>query len=374
VGGAGPFPLDSYEAVAGRAATVRRVLQDGFMPPWFAAPGSGPWTNDPSLSAWERRTLFRWLDAGLPEGDPADSPLPRKYESGWTIGTPDLVVELPKAQEVPAEGFLKYRFDAVDLDFPEDRWVQAVEILPGARGNVHHVIVFLEPRDRGTIPALLDRLVALGSKAGSRRALESHFAIYGPGTPANVFPSGTAKRLPAKTRLLFQLHYVATGVPAVDRTRLGIVFAKEPPRHELQTASAFNDEFAIPAGAPNYEVKGANEFQEPGQLLWFGPHMHLRGRAFRYELVSPAGARTLLLDVPRFGFNWQIGYELARPIRVVPGTRLVATGWFDNSAKNPANPDPTRTVPFGMQSTDEMMIGYFNWIPDTPVRAARAAP
>lgn len=374
VGGAGPFPLDSYEALAGRAATVRRVLQDGFMPPWFAAPGGGPWTNDPSLSAWERRTLFRWLDAGLPAGDPVDSPLPRKYESGWTIGTPDLVVELPKAQEVPAEGFLKYRFDAVDLDFPEDRWVQAVEILPGARGNVHHVIVFLEPRDRGTIPALLDRLAALGSKAGSRRALESHFAIYGPGTPANVFPPGTAKRLPAKTRLLFQLHYVATGVPAVDRTRLGIVFAKEPPRQELQTASAFNDEFAIPAGAPNYEVKGSYEFQEPGQLLWFGPHMHLRGKAFRYELVSPAGARTLLLDVPRFGFNWQIGYELARPIRVVPGTRLVATGWFDNSAQNPANPDPTRTVPFGMQSTDEMMIGYFNWIPDTPVRAARAAP
>ena len=167
---------------------------------------------------------------------------------------------------------------------------------------------------------------------------------------------------------------MATGVPAVDRTRLGIVFAKEPPRHELQTASAFNVEFAIPAGAPNFEVMGAYEFQEPGQLLWFGPHMHLRGRAFRYELVSPAGARTLLLDVPRFGFNWQIGYELARPIRVAPGTRLVATGWFDNSAKNPANPDPTRTVPFGMQSTDEMMIGYFNWIPDTPVRAARAVP
>jgi len=373
VGGAGPFALDSYGAVAGRAAVVRRVLQDGFMPPWFAAPGSGPWTNDRSLSAWERRTLFRWLDSGMPEGDPADSPLPRKYESGWTIGTPDLVVELPKVQEVPAEGFLKYRYDAVDLDFPEDRWVQAVEILPGARSNVHHVIVFLEPRERGTVAALLDRLTALGSKAGSRRALESHFAIYGPGTPGNVFPAGTAKRLPAKTRLLFQLHYVATGVPAVDRTRLGIVFAKEPPGRELQTASAFNDEFVIPAGAPNYEVKGTYEFQEPGQLLWFGPHMHLRGKAFRYELVSPAGTRTPLLDVPRFGFNWQIGYELARPIPVAAGTRLVATGWFDNSAQNPANPDPTRAVPFGMQSTDEMMIGYFNWIPDAPVRAARAS-
>lgn len=374
VGGAGPFPLDSYDAVAGRAATIRRVLRDNFMPPWFAAPGAGPWANDPSLSAWERRTLFRWLDAGMPAGDPAESPLPRKYESGWTIGTPDLVVELPKAQEVPAEGFLEYRFDAVDLDFPEDRWVQAVQVLPGARTNVHHVIVFLEPRDRGSITALLDRLVALGSKAGSRRALESHFAIYGPGYPGIAFPPGTAKRLPARTRLLFQLHYVATGVPAVDRTRLGIVFAKEPPRHEVQTASAFNDEFTIPAGAPNHEVEGSYEFPDHGELLWFGPHMHLRGKAFRYELVSPAGARTVLLDVPRFGFNWQLGYELARPIRVDPGTRLVATGWFDNSAANPANPDPTRTVPFGMRTTDEMMIGYFNWIPDTPVRAARAGP
>jgi hypothetical protein len=372
-GGVGPFPLDSYEAVAGRAATIRRVLQDGFMPPWFAAPGSGPWANDRSLSAWERRTLFRWLDGGMAAGDPAEAPLPRKYESGWTIGTPDLVVDLPVRQEVPAEGFLKYRYDAVDLDFPEDRWVQAVQILPGARVNVHHVIVFLEPRDRGTVAALLDRLAGLGSRAGSRRALESHFAIYGPGTPGTVFPAGTAKRLPARTRLLVQLHYVTTGVPAVDRTRLGLVFAKEPPRHEVETASAFNDEFEIPAGAPHHEVRGAYEFQEEGQLMWFGPHMHLRGKAFRYELLSPAGARTVLLDVPRFGFNWQIGYELARPIRVVPGTRLLATGWFDNSAANPANPDPTRTVPFGVQSTDEMMIGYFNWIPDRPVRPARAS-
>jgi hypothetical protein len=373
VGGVGPFPLDSYEAVAGRAPTIRRVLQDGFMPPWFAAPGSGPWANDPSLSAWERRTFFRWLDSGMPAGDPAESPLPRKYESSWTIGTPDLVVELPKTQQVPAEGFLKYRWDAVDLDFPEDRWVQSVQILPSARTHVHHVIVFLEPRDRGTISAMLDRLVALGSKAGSRRALESHFAIYGPGNNGIVFPDGTAKRLPAKARLLFQLHYVATGVPAVDRTRLGIVFAKEPPRRELQTASAFNDDFTIPAGAPNHEVGGSYEFQEPGQLVWFGPHMHLRGKAFRYELVSPAGTRTLLLDVPRFGFNWQIGYTLARPVHVEPGTRLVATGWFDNSAGNPANPDPARAVPFGVQSTDEMMIGYFNWIPDVPVRTARAS-
>ncbi len=372
-GGAAPFPLDTYEAVAGRAATIRRVIQDGYMPPWFAAPGSGPWANDPSLNVWERRTLFRWLDAGMPRGDPGDSPFPRRFEAGWTIGTPDLVLELPEPQEVPAEGFVPYRYAAVDVSFPEDRWVQAVQVLPGARVNVHHVLVFLEPRGKTPIEALRDRLAALGTRAGSLRAFESHFADYGPGAGGRVFPPETAKRLPAKARLLFQIHYVTTGVPAVDRTRLGIVFAKEPPRHELQTTSAFNRDFAIPPGAPNHEVSGSYEFQDHGQVVAFGPHMHLRGKAFRYELVSPAGVRTLLLEIPRFRFNWQIGYELARPVRVVPGTRLVATGWFDNSAFNLVNPDPTRTVRFGIQSTDEMMIGYFNWIPDTPVRSVRAA-
>jgi hypothetical protein len=373
-GGIAPFRLDSYEAVAGRAATIRRVVRDGFMPPWFAAPGSGPWANDPSLSVWERRTLFRWLDSGMPPGDPADSPLPRRFETGWTIGTPDLVLELPQPQQVPAEGFLEYRHVALDLAFPEDRWVQAMQILPSARVNVHHVLVFAEPRGRGTVEALRDRLLALAARPGVLRSLESYFVAYGPGTASTVFPPGIAKRLPAKVRLLFQIHYVTTGIPAVDQTRLGIVFAKDPPRHELRTSSAFNRDFAIPPGASNHEVSGAYEFQDHGQVLSFGPHMHLRGKAFRYELVSPEGARTLLLEIPRFGFNWQIGYELARPVRVGPGARLVATGWFDNSAFNLANPDPTRTVVFGIQSTDEMMIGYFNWIPDTPARSARAAP
>ena len=346
-GGGAPFPLDTYEAVAGRAATIRRVIQDGYMPPWFAAPGSGPWANDPSLNVWERRTLFRWLDAGMPLGDPADSPFPRRFEAGWTIGTPDLVRGaagshrrcLPRASSA-------YRYVAVDVGFREDRWVQAVQILPSARVNVHHVLVFLEPRGRSTIEALRDRLVALGTRAGSPARSSPTSRPTVPARANIVFPPGTAKRLPAKARLLFQIHYVTTGVPAVDRTRLGIVFAKEPPRYELQTTSAFNRDFAIPPGAPNHEVSGSYEFQDHGQVLSFGPHMHLRGKAFRYELVSPEGVRTPLLDIPRFGFNWQIGYELARPIRVVPGTRLVATGWFDNSAENlcEPGPDPDRRV------------------------------
>jgi MBOAT, membrane-bound O-acyltransferase family/AhpC/TSA family/Copper type II ascorbate-dependent monooxygenase, C-terminal domain len=373
-GGTGPFALDSYEAVAGRAATIRRVIRDGFMPPWFAAPGSGPWANDLSLSVWERRTLLRWLDTEMAPGDPDDSPRSPRFEKGWTIGTPDLVLELPEAQQVPAEGFLPYRFAAIDVHFPEDRWVQAVEVLPGARVNVHHVLVFLEQRGKGPIEVLRDRLVALGARPGSVRALESNFVGYGPGASGRVFPHGTAKRLPANTRLLFQIHYVTTGVPAVDRTQLGIVFAKEPPRHELHTASAFNRDFVIPAGAPNHEVSASYEFQDHGQLLSFTPHMHMRGKAIRYELVSPEGVRTLLLDVPRYHFNWQLAYELARPVRVAPGTRLVATGWFDNSALNLANPDPARAVTFGIQSTDEMMIGYFDWIPDSEVRSAHATP
>jgi hypothetical protein len=357
--------------VAGRAATIRRVVRDGFMPPWFAAPGSGPWANDPSLSVWERRTLFRWLDSGMPPGDPADSPLPRRFETGWTIGTPDLVLELPEPQQVPAEGFLEYRHVALDLAFPEDRWVQAMQILPSARVNVHHVLVFAEPRGRGTVEALRDRLLALAARPGVLRSLESYFVAYGPGTASTVFPPGIAKRLPAKVRLLFQIHYVTTGIPAVDQTRLGIVFAKDPPRHELRTSSAFNRDFAIPPGASNHEVSGAYEFQDHGQVLSFGPHMHLRGKAFRYELVSPEGARTLcsrsplrlqLADRVRAGEAGPRGSGLARRHRLVRQQRL-----------QPCEPGPDLTVAW-IQSTDEMMIGYFNWIPDTPARSARAAP
>ena len=256
VGGTGPFALDSYEAVAGRAATIRRVLQDGFMPPWFAAPGSGPWTNDPSLSAWERRTLFRWLDTGMPRGRsrrlaPLTAQVRERLDdrhAGPGSGAAEAAAgacrgfpPLPFRRDGP--GFSRRPVGAGGGD-PAGR--------AGQRPPRHRV-----PRAPRT--GARSRPCSTGwSRSGPARARCARSSPTSPSTAraraAASSRHGTAKRLPANTRLLFQLHYVATGVPAVDRTQLGIVFAKEPPRHELHTASAFNHDFVIPAGAPNHEV------------------------------------------------------------------------------------------------------------------------
>lgn len=189
-----------------------------------------------------------------------------------------------------------------------------------------------------------------------------------PGSIGVVYPDGMAKRLPAGAWLKFQLHYTTNGTAAIDRTRLGLVFADEPPRLEVQTGSAFNTRFIIPAGAPRHEASGEYEFETDALIINFFPHMHNRGAAFRYELIRPDAAAETLLEIPRYDFNWQLTYVPQRAIRAPAGSTLRATGWFDNSPQNPANPDPTQDVRFGEQTWEEMMIGYFDWI---PARAAR---
>ncbi|MEP7344105.1 MAG: MBOAT family O-acyltransferase [Gemmatimonadaceae bacterium] len=372
-GGAGPFPLDSYDHVVSHGDRIRAVLTEGRMPPWFAAPGAGPWANNPTLTPLEKGAIFSWLDRGAPKGDSADAPIPREFRDGWDIGKPDLVIGLPAPQRIPAQGLLPYRYVSVDVDLPGEQWVQAIQLRPTAGSNLHHVLVFLEQQS--------DKLMAMpetssvggtGHVEEARHGLTSYFALYSPGSGSVVFPPGTAKRLPRRVRLVFQLHYMTTGTATTDSLRMGLVFSKQAPGFEVLTSSGYNKDFVIPPMDPHYPVSGTYEFKEPGLLLSFLPHMHYRGRAFRYELVAPDGTRTLLLDVPRYGFNWQVSYNLATPIPVSKGWRITATGWFDNSPNNPENPDPTKAVKFGMQSTQEMMIGYFDWIPNRPFADRKA--
>jgi hypothetical protein len=340
------------------------------MPPWFATPGTGPWANDPSLTPTEKQTIVSWLDAKMPRGDTALAPAARSFPDGWEIGTPDLVVELPEPQELPASGLIPYRYLSVDVDLGEDRWVEAIQVRPGSKPNVHHLLVFLESPEEAPTP-----MHPYGSGTGefdeARHGLTSYFALYAPGTPSVVFPPGSAKRLPRKVRLVFQMHYVSTGARAVDRTKMGLVFAKRPPRFELRTSAAYAKDFEIAPGKARVPVPATYQFSEPGLIVSFLPHMHVRGTAFRYVLQNPDGTRRTLLDVPHWGFNWQVFYQLATPIPVQRGSRLVATGWYDNSAANPLNPDPTQTVKWGMQSDEEMMNGYFDWIPTAGLGARR---
>jgi len=349
-GGVAPFPLERYDQVRAYAPMIRFVVESGRMPPWFAHPDVGEWANDRRLSERDARDLFAWIDAGMPEGRRRDAPVDLHWADGWTIGQPDVVIPMPEAFEVPADGMVEYQYMYVKTDFPEDRWIQAMEIRPTAPEVTHHVLIFIEEPD------------------AERRqgGIAGFFAGYAPGNHGVVFPSGMAKRLPAGAWLKFQLHYNTNGVPATDRSALGLIFADAAPEREVRTRSAFEHEFVIPPGAPHHEVPGEHLFRQDGYILEFFPHMHNRGSAFRYELVHEDGRVDHLLEVPRYDFNWQITYKPDRPIFAPAGSRLRATGWFDNSPDNPANLDPTAEVRFGEQTWEEMMIGYFDWVAAGP--------
>lgn len=354
-GEAGPFPLGTREDVLAQADMVRQVVADRTMPPWFAGEACGEFATDASLSARDRKDLLAWIDAGGPEGDPRDAAAPIVRESGWRIGKPDLVLEAPRAFDVPASGVVDYQYQWVETGLEEDRWVAAVEVRPSKPQVVHHVLVF--PRFRKDDPRAK-------AQAPFDGGLSGYFAAAVPGQGFFAYPEGHAKKLPGGMDLLVQVHYTPNGKAARDRPRIGLVFAEEPPRHEVRTRGVFDAKFRIPPGAARHPVSSVWTFPQAGRVLEFMPHMHVRGTAFRYELELPDGTRRTLLDIPRYDFDWQIVYRLREPLAVPRGARIHATGWFDNSAGNPANPDPTREVPFGEQTTDEMMIGYFDWVPE----------
>jgi hypothetical protein len=344
-GGVAPFSLESYQDVYGFRGMVKFVLDEGRMPPWFANPEHGSFRNDPSLGERDRRDVLAWIEAGAPEGKPAASALSLAWVDGWQLDRePDAIVQLAEPEDVPASGEVDYRYIFVKTDFAEDRWVRQIEARPTAPQVTHHVIAYLQgPDDEG-------RGAWLGATA--------------PGVPANVFPEGTAKRLPAGAWIMFEVHYTPNGTATQDQTRLGLVFADGPPEREVETTSVSTTRFAIPPGADNHEVVARRTFERAGRITAMLPHMHVRGKAFRYEVERADGSREILLDIPRYDFNWQLAYEPAEPVHVTPGDVLVGYAWYDNSAGNPANPDPTATVRFGEQTFEEMMFGFFDFVPD----------
>ncbi|MFM9170883.1 MAG: redoxin family protein [Phycisphaerales bacterium] len=362
-GGVGPFALDSYEAVSRRATMIRTVTEAGIMPPWFAAPvhaadgtaAPSPWANDRSLSESDKLAIAAWVDAGKPEGDRADLPLPRTFPGGeWTIGRPDAVFQIPAPIAVKADGFMAYQRVMVPTGLTEDRWVKAVQIVPTDPSVVHHVLVF----------ALSERDAA---DAETRRRLGNdeaggYWAAYVPGNDSMVFPEGMAKRLPARSTLLFQIHYTPNGTATTDQMKLGVVYAERAPEHVVRTASVASRRISIPPGAPNHREAGQVRVPADAVILAFTPHMHVRGKAYRYELEAADGSeRKTILDVPEYDFNWQLRYLLREPLRAPKGSILHGTAWYDNSAGNPANPDPTKTVRWGPQTVDEMMLGYIEY-------------
>jgi mono/diheme cytochrome c family protein/thiol-disulfide isomerase/thioredoxin len=354
-GGVGPFQIDTYEDAVAHAPMIREVVDRGIMPPWFAAPNKGqtksPWINDLSLSPTEKQQLLAWVDNKTPAGDPTQSPAAKTFADGWLIGKPDAIFEFAKPVKVKATGTMPYQNVLVDTHLDQDHWVQAIEVRPGNPSVVHHVLVFVQGTDEEDVP----RDDAADERGG-------YWGIYVPGNSKLVYPEGYAKRIPKGAKLRFQMHYTPNGTATEDSTRIGLVFAKEEPIHEVRVAGVVNPRFQIPPGADNHPVIGSiKNIPTDVQILAFLPHMHLRGKAARYELISDGQTRTML-DIPRYDFNWQLLYRYAEPVLVKAGSTLQFTAWYDNSSNNPANPDPNKVVRWGPQTFDEMHLGYVEYI------------
>jgi hypothetical protein len=388
----------TYEETRPWAQSIREAVSRREMPPWHADASHNEFMNDRRLSEAEIDTIVRWVDDGAKHGKLADAPAPRVFADAWTIGTPDGVYPMEEAYEIGPEGADEYIYFRVPLDFDEERFVQSLEVMPGNRAVVHHVIVYVQPKTLGTLSrtdvsrfnrmakeelfygdgdTIRVREAALvrddgcavpnggsalsGDVTGGRRALLAGFV---PGGRGDVWPEGTGRRIPAGSELLFQIHYTKTGSVELDRTSVGLKFTKKPPEKIVRARWVQNYYFTIPAGADDHEVTGCYTFDKDVHLYSYFPHMHLRGKDMTMTAIFPNGEKKTLLKVPRYDFNWQHTYLLKEPIAIPSGTRILVTAHFDNSKRNAFNPDPTATVRWGDPTYDEMMIGGMDYTID----------
>lgn len=361
----GPMPLIEYEDVADWSESIRYAVEDRRMPPWYADPRYGHFSNDRSLSDDEVALLIHWIDQGCPEGDPADMPPAREFSSDWRIGKPDLILSMEEEYHVPAEmppGGIPYQLFIVDPGFTEDVWVQRAEARAGAASVVHHIIAYIVPPAEYEDPDYPNFPFLLGVR--NARVL----AGTAPGDMPSIFPEGTASRIPAGSMIVFQMHYTPNGKAATDRSSVGLILAKEKPQREIITVPVFNARLDIPPGDPNYFVESRFTFKYDAEIFSLMPHMHLRGKDFMVNVQPPEGPETTLLSVPEYNFNWQSAYRLAEPVRVKAGDKLHCLAHFDNSERNPSNPDPTRRVRWGDQTWQEMMIGWMDMVYDKEPR------
>ncbi|MDQ2774411.1 MAG: thiol-disulfide isomerase [Acidobacteriota bacterium] len=395
-----PMSLLTYKEARPWAASIRAAVLMRKMPPWKADPHYGKWSNDPTLTQAEIGTLRSWVDGGAPEGDPKTMPSMPVFSTKWKIGKPDAVITIP-VQTLQPSGPDEYSYVTVPTDFTEDKWVVAAELRPSNRKVVHHAHVFVvEPQQKteskaktkdpaaeygnwlllhkGTLdymrpdaPVINDGCAVddNGKFPGiEQNDLTSLLSSYLPGRGPDVYPEGTARRIPAGSKINFQIHYSrTTGKIETDASSVGLIFAPEPPKQIARRIDLSNNMFLIPAGDPNHEVTECHTFTKDIYVTSLTPHMHFRGKSMKFEAFYPDGRTATLLFVPEYSFNWQITYRAAQPIFLPKGTRLNITAYFDNSANNPSNPDPSKVVRFGAASETEMMSGWVEYVDQPPL-------
>ncbi|HWP43754.1 MAG TPA: DUF3471 domain-containing protein [Blastocatellia bacterium] len=404
-GEAGTFSVLSYKDVRPWARSIKEKVLTREMPPWHADPHTGKWINDRRLTEEQVRKIAAWVDQGAKEGDPADLPPAPRFTESWTIGKPDVIIQMPEEYTLDASGPDEYQYFDVPTNFTEDKYVQMAEARPGNRKIVHHIIAFIVPAGTPNLSKMSkemrDKAVEMSLKStpfyrdgflirmrenqpvyndGSEipaklrryNTVDDFLTAYAPGSNYGVWRPGTAKRIPAGAIIRFQVHYSkVAGKVENDRSMVGLIFAKEPPSDLVRTRAVANVFFEVPPGADNHRVTA--EWTPKNDITIFAlmPHMHYRGKAMEFKVTYPDGRNEVLLNVPRYSFAWQTTYEPATPIRIPAGSKIKVTGYFDNSAKNRFNPDPTKAVRHGEPTYDEMMMGFMDYIVERPATPAR---
>ncbi len=373
-GEAAPMSFLTYKETRPWARAIREAIALGKMPPWGAESGVGKkFRNDRRLEEAEIEILKAWADQGAPAGAAADAPRLLEFVEGWIMGEPDKVWRLPEAYQVPASGTIEYTYFIIPNAFPEDTWVEAAEVRPEARSVVHHIIAYARPPESTWLEGYEPRRFFVPEDRKKKEQRPPNLspsqwrrwvAGYAPGVRPARYGSGLAKLIPAGSDLIFELHYTADGTEVRDRSSVGIRIAEQPPERRLVGGAVVNGGFKIPPNASNHRVDASVEFKKDVTLLALTPHMHLRGKSFEFRVIYPTGESEILARVPNYDFNWQITYELEKPIPLPKGTKIECTAHFDNSPNNPHNPDPSVEVGWGDQSWEEMMIGFFTLAAD----------
>jgi hypothetical protein len=407
-GESAPFSVLSYKDVRPWAKSIREKVANREMPPWHADPHTGEWANDRRLKQQEIDAITAWIDGGAKEGDARDLPATPQFAEGWTIGKPDAVIEMPEEFTLAGSGPDEYQYFDAPTNFTEDKYVQMAEARPGNRIVVHHVIAFVvrpgspnmtkipkEQRDKMLEMSLKNTpfyrdgyLIRLKPdqpvyndanefppNVRGDANIGDFLTGYAPGSIPSVWGPGVAKKIPAGATIRFQIHYSkVAGSEQKDRSKIGLIFSKQPPEKMIKSRAASNIYFQIPPGAERHKVTA---FWKPSvdiTIHSLSPHMHYRGSAMEYKVSFPDGKSEMLLNVPKYSFNWQMTYNPKRLLHIPAGSKIEVIAYFDNSVKNKLNPDPTKPVRHGEPTYDEMMMGFMEYVTEKPKQPARIDP
>jgi hypothetical protein len=410
-GNIAPMSFLSYDTTRPWAKAMKAAVMSRKMPPWFADPQYSHFSNDRSLKQEDIDTIAKWVDGGALQGDPKDAPPALQWpENGWTA-PPDVVLKgVPyTVSATPARNVIEWMTLVTPTGFTQDTWITSVEIKPSELGVTHHICVSFVPhrpnvvyntfmwvdkqRDEtgAEVPPSARKILApttdgkgrdldgnvanVNPNTGTDRNSEQNNSCYVPGRSLSDFrPYHAALLVPAGYDVSWNLHYTPNGQIVTDMPEVGLTIAKEPPQRWLiETGNSDPAKLVIPPNAPNYAPEPAEfSFLVDAELHWMSPHMHVRGKDMQYKLVFPDGKERVVLNVSRYDFNWQLGYDLAESIKVPKGSKLVVTAHYDNSPNNKFNPDPNRTVYFGNMTWEEMFTPFFSITVDKSVDPKKA--